>query len=89
METQTQTTVQINGRDYGVEYIAPDPTHPLDPDKCHYRIFGPRAGYYTMRNRKTSDLMFLVSENGAVSSHGLRNVWLSDRGGQLRQVKLL
>ena len=77
-------TIQINGRDYLVE---PLPPYQQDEGRPVYRLHGAKgATYYTIRNRPNPDLMFLIREGGTACG-ALRNVWLSDKGGTLRQVE--
>jgi hypothetical protein len=80
----TTTTITIRSREYTVETLPPDT---FDPTRPSYRITGVRgAKYRTMRNRPHPELMFLIRED--TSSQGaLKDVWLTDKDGTLREVR--
>ena len=75
-------TITIDGREYLVEpLVRPGEDRPV------YRLHGARgATYYTIRNRPNPDIMFLIRED-VMSGGALRNAWLSDKDGVLRQVQ--
>jgi hypothetical protein len=79
--------ITIKGRTYTVERKAAKNSE----DESHYILVGSRgARYYTMRNKVTPDLMFIVREGAFNSARtiggGLEGVWLSDKSGTLRVV---
>lgn len=78
------TSVTINGGEYAVG-LRPGPER--DEGRPAYRITGARgAAYRTVRNRHNPEIMFLLRE-GKFGPGAMYGVWLTDRGGELRQVR--
>jgi hypothetical protein len=76
--------IKLNGREYKVDVL----DGKLDEGRPVYKLTGKRgAEYLTVRNRPNPDLMFVIAERGGFSAGGLRNVWLSDLDGALKQVR--
>jgi hypothetical protein len=78
-------TITLGGRLYEVETLPPGQ---LDEGRPVYRLTGKRgATYHTVRNRPNPDLMFLIVEGARFGV--LRNVWLTDKGGELRAASVV
>ena len=73
------STIRVNGRQFDVTLMG-------DKESNYYLTGARGAKYRTMRNVNTPDLMFLVSARGASRGTPMKGVWLSDKGGTLRQV---
>lgn len=88
-------TITINGREYSVEVLPPDDRHIALSARGlpRYRLTGKRGAVYnTMRSIPHPERMFLVAFHPGqafpctVDPLG-RNVWLTDEGGELRQLR--
>jgi hypothetical protein len=76
------TTLPINGATFTVE---PSGTDRDGRVKFTLRKIGGRGlSYETMRNANRPGLLFCVNPNATK----LPNIWLTDEGGELRQVEL-
>ncbi len=76
--------ITINGREYTAEVARNDPN-----GRTVYSLKGIRgAEYFTMRSVAQPTDMFVVSKKLlSVTTHGLRDVWLTDRNGTLEVVR--
>ncbi len=77
--------ITIRGREYRVERILNDKGAFAD-DRVKYKLTGKRgAVYYTMRNVRRPEFMFVVPEKFTVST--MNGVWVTDAGGELREIR--
>ena len=80
--------ITVSGRQYVVE--AGDPKRDTDEGRPVYILVGARgARYATMRNRSNPGVMFLVHAGrsfGVVRLGSADTTWLTDEGGELREV---
>lgn len=72
----------INGRPYTVE--GPFDREGVSGPEKTYTLKGPRgASYSTLRNVPDPTKMFLVTDRGFGIPAAMKNVWLSDKTGEL------
>ena len=77
-------TLRIRGRDYTVAHRERINTLTGEVERG-YCLTGKRgATYFTMRNARNPDKMFVVAHS--LGSSVMSGVWLSDAGGELRVV---
>lgn len=73
--------MKINGREFQVEAREGRDGRPV------YELRGKRgAHYFTMRNEPNPALMFICNARGMGVATAMESVWLTDEGGELREV---
>lgn len=78
-------TMKVNGRDYK---IAKHATTTKNAPHVYFLTGKRGAQYGTMRNANNPEMMFLIDLRGFGIPAAMDNVWLSDKDGTLRQVRL-
>lgn len=77
--------LQVGGHTFEVTI---DPTKDMCGRYTLRKIGGRGLTYITMRNANRPNLMFLINPN-ASGPKSVTNLWVSDEGGQLREVTVL
>jgi len=83
-----KSTIRIRGRDYTVERFERAKPQPGTDTEIAYRLHGTRgAAYETLRNVPRPEMMFLIHSNRFGPASVMRNVWLTDKSGDLAVAK--
>jgi len=78
----TPNEIKVNGRAFTVT------SREGKDGRTVYELHGKRgACYFTMRNAKRPEFMFLCNARGFGLAAGMESVWLTDEGGRLEEIR--